>query len=360
MLGHADAGDRVEGAVLDLPVVLEPDLHLVRQTGLGDPLPGQRDLLGRDGHPDRRDAVVPGRVQQQRTPTAAHVQQPHPGPQAQLAADQVELGRLGVLQALGARLPVRARVDHRGPEHQAVEVVAHVVVVADRRPVTAPGVQPALGRAGLLGRWGRLRADRTGPQRRGEQPAPAGPHRVPQARSQVLEVRAFGEAGHGRQDVVQVRVGREVQVAGDVRPSEAELAGVPEQAAQRTAVAEHQDGRVRRARRAAVPGLYPQRERDPQQFFQRSDQLRCDPRHRAPPTSRTDPSPARPRTSRTAVPSEPTARTAEPVAAPGLGCNSLRGPLIPRPPRNRTTGQFPRPPVRSVSPPRRASARRHR
>src|SRR5690606_32768760 len=40
VLGHADGGDRVEGAVGDVPVVLHPDLHPVGQALLGDAFAG--------------------------------------------------------------------------------------------------------------------------------------------------------------------------------------------------------------------------------------------------------------------------------------------------------------------------------
>ncbi len=80
VLGHPDAGDRVERPVGDLPVVLEPDLDPVGQAGLLQPGAGQRDLLPGDGDADGGDAVVRGRVQQQRSPAAADVQQSHSGP----------------------------------------------------------------------------------------------------------------------------------------------------------------------------------------------------------------------------------------------------------------------------------------
>ena len=53
VLEHADRADRVVGPVVDVAVVLVPDLDLVGQPGLGDPLLGQLGLALRERDADR-------------------------------------------------------------------------------------------------------------------------------------------------------------------------------------------------------------------------------------------------------------------------------------------------------------------
>src|ERR671932_1564173 len=89
---------------------------------------GERDA-------DRADAVAGGGVEQQRAPAAADVEEALAGPQAQLAADELELALLGRLERLVRVGEVGARVDHARAEEQLVEAVRDVVVVTDRRAV---------------------------------------------------------------------------------------------------------------------------------------------------------------------------------------------------------------------------------
>ncbi len=303
VLGHADAGDGVEGAVRDLAVVLQADLDPVGETGVGDPAAGQGDLLRRDGDADRVHAVVLGGVQQQRAPAAADVQQPHAGPQAQLAADQVELGRLGVLQAPALRRPVRAGVHHRGAEHEAVEVVADVVVVADRRAVAAAAVQPAPDGARLLGGRRGLQPQDAGLHRGAQQPPAPGADRVGDAEVQPADLGALGEVRDGREHLVEVGVGGDFEVAGDVGPGEAELARLPDQPTGGPPVAQHQGGGAGRPGQAAVPGLDPQRDPRPEQGLQGPDHLPCELSHRAPPSTAVQPYLPAPLVRSNAVPS---------------------------------------------------------
>jgi hypothetical protein len=98
VLAHLDRADRVKGltGLAELAVVLETDVDPVGQTAVGHPLDDEVALLGRERDPGDVDAVVLGRVQRQRTPPAADVEHPHAGFEAELAADQVELGPLRV------------------------------------------------------------------------------------------------------------------------------------------------------------------------------------------------------------------------------------------------------------------------
>ena len=89
--------DGVERTVVDVAVVLQPDVHLAGQPGLLDPLDAGLDLARRHGHPNDLDAVVLRGVQGHRPPAAADVQEPHARAEGQLLAHQLELGLLGRL-----------------------------------------------------------------------------------------------------------------------------------------------------------------------------------------------------------------------------------------------------------------------
>ena len=82
-------------------------------------------------------------------PAAADVEHALALLQRELAADQRELGLLGLLERRRAALEVGAAVGHRRVEEQREELVARVVVVADRAAVAAERVplagQPQLG-----------------------------------------------------------------------------------------------------------------------------------------------------------------------------------------------------------------------
>ena len=108
------------GTVGDTPVVLDPDLHLIGHAGGFDPPPCLRRLLLADRHTDDL-RTVPGRgVDRHRAPTASDVEQPGAGTfvQAELAADQLVLGRLSVLQRHAGVDEPGARVRHRRAEHE--------------------------------------------------------------------------------------------------------------------------------------------------------------------------------------------------------------------------------------------------
>ena len=74
-----------------------------------------------------------------------------PGCEVELAADELVLVRLCVLERGRVVVPDRARVRERRTEHHPVEVVRHVVVVRDGRGIAISGVAPAV-EAGLFGR----------------------------------------------------------------------------------------------------------------------------------------------------------------------------------------------------------------
>ena len=104
-------------------VVLQADLD---REAL-QPLTGVRDLLLRDRHADAARAVAFGGVGEEAPPPAANVEHAVARLQAELAADEVELGLLHRVKGVGLG-PVAARVDQAAVEHGLEEVVAEVVV----------------------------------------------------------------------------------------------------------------------------------------------------------------------------------------------------------------------------------------
>lgn len=261
VFGHADGGDGVVGPVGDVAVVLHPDLDPVGEALPGDALAGVRRLFLREGHADHAHAELAGRVDRHRTPAAADVEESLPRRQLQLAADEFELVALGVLQRAVRGLPVGARVDHGGAEDEFVEVVADVVVVADGAFVGASGVEVGAAAADLLrGRGGRQRESAEL-----HQSAYGGAH---PGVAQGLGAGAGAvtalpdQRGHGVEGRVEVAL--DVQVPGDPGARHAEFAGLPQKAAQGTAIAYDQGRRIGRPCLGAVPGADAHRDGGPQ------------------------------------------------------------------------------------------------
>ena len=145
VLGHADRADRVERAVVDVAVVLDADLDPVGEPGLGHPLAGQRGLLRRERdarRPRRRTAArraAPGCPSRSRRRAAAC-----PARRPSLRQTRSSLASCAASSPTCSSVPDGARVDHRRPEHQPVEVVADVVVVGDGGRVAPAAVPPAV------------------------------------------------------------------------------------------------------------------------------------------------------------------------------------------------------------------------
>ena len=199
------------------------------EPGVGHPLPGQVGLLGGQRDADDVGAVPLRGVQREAAPAAADVQQPHPGRQAELAADEVELGLLGGVQPGVLVGPDGAGVDQRGSEDQRVEVVADVVVVGDRGGVPVAGVPPDPARAAGTPRAAARAADRPRPARRRCARAPASSRaRGPGEGGRRGQPADRAQRVQRREDVVL-----QVDVAGHVGPGETELAGRPHQPAER-------------------------------------------------------------------------------------------------------------------------------
>ena len=141
VLVHADARDLVERLLVDLAIVEDAHLGAIAETGRCDTPARQLRLRLRQRHAECVHAVARGRVHHERAPAAADVEQALPRPQAQLAADQLELALLGGLERVACVREVRARVDQARPEQELVEAVRDVVVVAHRRLVASQRVQ---------------------------------------------------------------------------------------------------------------------------------------------------------------------------------------------------------------------------
>ncbi len=237
MLEHPDRADRVERPVVDVAVVLQPDLDPVAEPRLGDPLRRQLGLALRHRHADRAHAVVLGRVHHHAAPAAPDVEQAHARLQVELPADQLVLRGLRGFEAGVRRVPHRARVGHRRSEHDPVEVVGHVVVVRDRGRVARRQWRRPRRRASSFGGGGAVAGPRRGrePDRvratgRGRSAKPLG------SRLAQLERRE--------------QVALDVDVAGDVRAAEAELARRGDDAAYRVGrLHDERGGRIVRARR---------------------------------------------------------------------------------------------------------------
>ena len=146
MLEHAHARDLVVRRVLGHVAVVE-QLHL---TELAKPSAGDlgaRELiliLGKRD-PGRVHPVMLGRPDDQRTPPAADVEEALARLQHELLADVIELLLLRELEAVLGAPEVGTRIDAATVEPQAVEIVADVVVIADRLRVESArvGEKPA-------------------------------------------------------------------------------------------------------------------------------------------------------------------------------------------------------------------------
>ena len=215
VLGQPDRADRVELPFGHVAVVEVADLGQPAQALLLDGLLRPGRLLRGQGHAERLDAVLAGGVADHAAPAAAHVEQPHPGAQAQLPGHQVVLVGLRLFQGrIGPRV-TGAGVRHRRAEHPLVERVGHVVVVRDGRGVALLGMQPPREPAAVHPDLLRRRRD-PGQQ----QPGAAEVLQQPEPLGQV-DVHLLG-LDHPGQRVVHVAL--DVEVPGHVRPGQAERA----------------------------------------------------------------------------------------------------------------------------------------
>ena len=98
VLGEPDRGDGVEPGLVDVAVVEETHLGAILQPTLGDGLLRPRGLRGRQRHAQRLDPVVLGGMHDHPAPPGADIEQAVARLEGQLAADQLELLGLRLLQ----------------------------------------------------------------------------------------------------------------------------------------------------------------------------------------------------------------------------------------------------------------------
>jgi hypothetical protein len=134
---------------VDIAVVLDPDLDSISDTLIDGPASRVVCLFLRQRDADGLNPIVAGSVADKGSPAATHIEDTHPRLESELACDEVVLGLLGLLQPeRGARggtgyrsvfpLEVGARIGHRRPEHELVELIPDVVVMSDGLRVTTP------------------------------------------------------------------------------------------------------------------------------------------------------------------------------------------------------------------------------
>jgi hypothetical protein len=207
-------------------------------TRISRALAGARCLRLRQRDAGHAHPVVLRRVDGEAAPAAADVEQPLALFEGELRADELELRPLRLLQRLGAARPDRARVGHRLVEEQREEVVRDVVVVRDGALVARDRVAPALRAQFHGGRLGQL-LQCPGAHGGGGEPAlGAG---VDRGRAVAVEQ---------RQHLVDVV---DVELAGDVRAAETELAGRAQHVAERGRRADGEHRAVAGGRRQLAP-----------------------------------------------------------------------------------------------------------
>jgi hypothetical protein len=222
VLGHADRRDRIELLAGQVAVVLQPDLDPIRHARLGDSFASEVGLGLADGDPDHPGVVMRRGVDRHGTPSTPDVEQALIGPlvQAQLATDQLVLGLLRLIEGGAVVDETGARVGHGGPQDQAVEIVADVVVVGDRPRVALHRMTPTT-EASLFGR-----------RRDGATNAADLPRGLDRIGERHQPVRALRWSGITQRRDCGEDVAVQLDVAGDVRPAESELVGHPQQTAQ--------------------------------------------------------------------------------------------------------------------------------
>src|SRR5712691_2650572 len=119
----------VAGARRQVAVVTVLDEAAPLETFALDARGGPVGLRLRQRHPVRRDAVVLRGPDGEAAPAAADVEKRLPRLEPELAADEIDLVLLRLLELAVGVAVVGARVEHERVEEQGVEIVRHVVVV---------------------------------------------------------------------------------------------------------------------------------------------------------------------------------------------------------------------------------------
>ena len=129
-LEHLDRGDAVIGAAL-VAVILQLDLHPVRQPRLGHPRHGIIVLRLRNGQTGHAQPALPGGIFRESAPAAADFQHMIAGLRPHLIDHGLVFLGLRGLQAFLPRPEDRAGIGHRVIQPQAIEIIAQIIVMAD-------------------------------------------------------------------------------------------------------------------------------------------------------------------------------------------------------------------------------------
>src|SRR5262249_9057713 len=143
VLDHADGGDlvvaRARGQVAQVAMLDEAaSLEALALDARHGPV---RLGFGKR-HPVRGDPVVLRRPDAEPTPAAANVEELLPRLEPELAADEIDLVRLRLLELAVGLAVVGARIEHEGIEEERVEVIGHVVVMGDGLGIPSLGAPP--------------------------------------------------------------------------------------------------------------------------------------------------------------------------------------------------------------------------
>src|SRR5262245_13132328 len=143
VLDHPDGGDlvvaRVRGQVAQIAML---DEAASLESLALDARHGPVRLGFGKRHPVRGDPVVLRRPDAEPTPAAADVEERLPRLEPELAADEIDLVRLRLLELAVGLAVVGAGVEHEGVEEECVEVIGHVVVMGDGLGVPSLGALP--------------------------------------------------------------------------------------------------------------------------------------------------------------------------------------------------------------------------
>ncbi|MCY1303542.1 hypothetical protein D9M70_532540 [compost metagenome] len=143
VLEHADRGNLVVGdGFVELAVVQQRHADAACQALLLDQAADVRVLVARQRNAGGIDAIVLGGPEQQPAPPCAHVQEAFAVPQAQFAADVVQLGLLGLGQRHAGLAEVGAGVHPARVQPKRVEIVGQVVMEFDLLRVALHRVPP--------------------------------------------------------------------------------------------------------------------------------------------------------------------------------------------------------------------------
>ena len=139
MLDQADAGDPVE-LPFDVAIILELELHPVRDAQFGGALVGKFDLVGRQRDAEHVDIVMAVQIEREPAPAAADVEHLHAGLQVQLGGDMRFLVELRLLEAVLGIAEIGAGILAVLVEEQLVEAAGEVVGMLGVAPRAAPPV----------------------------------------------------------------------------------------------------------------------------------------------------------------------------------------------------------------------------